>query len=229
MTPTKSVLPPTNPRPFAVPESARPIWNALVEDCGVGVAVVDPEGVILFVGPGGCPGISGGTPLEAGQRLGSVLDEAVARERLDLVRRIAAGGAPVAIDGLVHGRLIRMTFRPLPWSEGPERAVLIVCTMGASHKPGAPGMDVIKARASDAGPLAKLTTRELEILRLIGEGLSTNEIAERLHRSVKTVEWHRVSLGNKLGVSNRVELARIAIAAGFVGMPEAPAGARPTA
>ena len=56
----------------------------------------------------------------------------------------------------------------------------------------------------------------MEILRLIGEGLSTSEIAENLHRSVKTVEWHRVSLGNKLGVTNRVELARIAISAGLV-------------
>jgi DNA-binding NarL/FixJ family response regulator len=44
---------------------------------------------------------------------------------------------------------------------------------------------------------------------------------------VKTIEWHRVSLGTKLGVTNRVELARIAIRAGVVGLAleaaEAPA------
>jgi DNA-binding NarL/FixJ family response regulator len=57
-------------------------------------------------------------------------------------------------------------------------------------------------------------------LKLIGIGLSTADIARRLERSVKTVEWHRVSLGEKLGVTNRVELARIAIAAGLVSLDE---------
>jgi DNA-binding CsgD family transcriptional regulator len=45
---------------------------------------------------------------------------------------------------------------------------------------------------------------------------------------VKTIEWHRVSLGEKLGVVNRVEIARIAIAAGLVGVDE-PAPVSPAA
>jgi DNA-binding NarL/FixJ family response regulator len=78
----------------------------------------------------------------------------------------------------------------------------------------------IRTRYDDMGPLASLTSRELDIIRLIGAGLSTAEIAKRLHRSVKTIEWHRVSLGNKLGVANRVELARIAIGAGLVSLDD---------
>jgi DNA-binding NarL/FixJ family response regulator len=50
--------------------------------------------------------------------------------------------------------------------------------------------------------------------------MSTIDIAKHLGRSVKTIEWHRVSLGEKLGVVNRVELARIAIAAGMVSLDE---------
>ena len=53
----------------------------------------------------------------------------------------------------------------------------------------------------------------------IGEGLSTSEIASRLHRSVKTIEWHRASLGTKLKAANRVELARHAIKLGLVKDP----------
>ena len=64
-------------------------------------------------------------------------------------------------------------------------------------------------------PLENLTPREREILGMIGEGLSIPEIAERLYRSQKTVETHRLALGRKLGANNRVELARIAIRHGL--------------
>ena len=77
------------------------------------------------------------------------------------------------------------------------------------------GCAVVVAQFNDFGSLSVLTEREFEVLAFIGEGLSTAEIAQRLHRSVKTVEWHRRLLGSKLGATNRVELARIAIRAGL--------------
>jgi PAS domain S-box-containing protein len=68
---------------------------------------------------------------------------------------------------------------------------------------------------SDAESIALLlTAREREVLALIAEGLTVPEIARRLHRSRKTIETHRLSLGRKLGVDNRVKLARLAIQAG---------------
>lgn len=50
---------------------------------------------------------------------------------------------------------------------------------------------------------------------MIGRGYSIPKIAEKLFRSQKTIETHRQSLGRKLGASNRVELARIAIQVGL--------------
>lgn len=50
---------------------------------------------------------------------------------------------------------------------------------------------------------------------MIGRGHSIPQIAEKLFRSQKTIETHRQSLGRKLGVSNQVELARIAIQTGL--------------
>ena len=63
--------------------------------------------------------------------------------------------------------------------------------------------------------LDALTPREREVLTLVAQGLSLPEIAEKLHRSLKTIETHRLSVGRKLKASNRVELTRIAIAGGL--------------
>ena len=49
-------------------------------------------------------------------------------------------------------------------------------------------------------PLDELSDRELEVLRLIGEGHSTRQIAENLHISVKTVESYQGHLKEKLGL-----------------------------
>lgn len=71
----------------------------------------------------------------------------------------------------------------------------------------------------DAGAeslLEQLTPRELEILRLIGRGLSRAEIANLLHRSLKTIDAHHTSIMRKLDIHDRVELALYAVREGLV-------------
>lgn len=60
-----------------------------------------------------------------------------------------------------------------------------------------------------------LTAREREVLQLIAEGSSAKEVADRLKVSPKTIETHRANLYAKLGVSNAVELTRIAVKEGI--------------
>lgn len=62
-----------------------------------------------------------------------------------------------------------------------------------------------------SGPEEKLTDRELEVLRLYGEGWSTEEIGERLHLSPKTVEVHRANMKQKLGFTSTPQFQRFAI------------------
>src|SRR5207344_3429735 len=57
---------------------------------------------------------------------------------------------------------------------------------------------------------AGVTTREAEVLRLLGEGLPNAEIAQRLYLSVRTVEAHVSSLLGKLHARNRAQLATVA-------------------
>ena len=61
--------------------------------------------------------------------------------------------------------------------------------------------------ASGAGnPIASLSDREFEIFRVIAHGLSTRDIADRLHVSPKTVEAHRMNIKAKLGLDTAAEL-----------------------
>ena len=57
----------------------------------------------------------------------------------------------------------------------------------------------------------ELTAREVEVLRLVAQGLSNAEIAEQLIISVLTVKAHMRSLYNKLGISSRSAATRYAI------------------
>src|SRR5208337_3762070 len=59
-------------------------------------------------------------------------------------------------------------------------------------------------------PLDALANRELEVFRLIGQGVKTAEIAERLHLSVKTIETYRDRIREKLDLRDGVELAHYA-------------------
>jgi two-component system response regulator NreC len=61
-----------------------------------------------------------------------------------------------------------------------------------------------------------LTDREREILALIAEGLSNQEIAQKLFISIKTVQTHRTHIMEKLDLHNRAQLVRYAIRKGLI-------------
>lgn len=69
------------------------------------------------------------------------------------------------------------------------------------------------ARPAPAGSAHKpeLSPRELEVLRLVAQGLSTRDIAETLNRSVKTIETHKMALKDKLGADSPAQLVRLAL------------------
>jgi two-component system response regulator NreC len=68
-----------------------------------------------------------------------------------------------------------------------------------------------------------LSLRETEVLRLIALGLTSDEIADELHLSRRTVDAHRRRIHRKLGLGTRWELVRYAIARNLIGDPEAAA------
>jgi DNA-binding NarL/FixJ family response regulator len=70
--------------------------------------------------------------------------------------------------------------------------------------------------STDRAKLDKLSPRQLEILKLIAEGLGTKEKARRLNISAKTVETHRAELMQRLDIHDVAGLVRFAIKMGLV-------------
>ena len=73
-----------------------------------------------------------------------------------------------------------------------------------------------RSSRGEVTPTDPLTAREQEVIKQIAEGLSSEEIADRLVISKKTVDRHRANILEKLGMRNRVELTRYAIKRGLV-------------
>jgi DNA-binding NarL/FixJ family response regulator len=74
----------------------------------------------------------------------------------------------------------------------------------------------VGGRAEDPG-LSSLTAREVDVVRLVAQGLSNAEIAERLFLGVTTVKSHVARVLTKLGLRDRVQVVVFAYEAGLAG------------
>jgi ATP/maltotriose-dependent transcriptional regulator MalT len=120
----------------------------------------------------------------------------VGRTRLLLARALAEGERETAI---AEGRAALACFEELGAAAYADAAAALLRSLGV--------------KAARAGPkgIGVLTKRELEVLGLLGEGLSNPDIAERLFLSRKTVEHHVASVLSKLELSGRGEAAAYAV------------------
>jgi DNA-binding NarL/FixJ family response regulator len=101
-----------------------------------------------------------------------------------------------------------------------DELVLAVRAAVAGHSfisPAIAGEVLQSLRAGDGShddPLRKLTLRHREILRLLVEGHSAKTIAARLDLSPRTVEYHKYTMMENLGISTTAELIRFALQSG---------------
>ncbi|MBK7403647.1 MAG: helix-turn-helix transcriptional regulator [Phycisphaerales bacterium] len=209
------------------------MWNALLHDGDLCVTVCDRDGNILFSNEISeawrrweMAHASSQAPIETpAEGCADVTDQI----RLEIRRRVCDEGSSFAYESFCHGMRHRISVRPLEQADG-SRVALVVCRRMHPWERVEPdpatGTLAVDVPASDPGIIATLSPRELEVMILIGEGLSYAEIGKRLHRSVRTIERHRDRLGQKLGATNRVQIARFAIRAGLCELPIPPDEAR---
>jgi len=196
------------------------LWNCLACDSGARVALITRSGTYAYMNSETARLFGLDEPLLPGR--GTVMDTIagpVATELLSHIRAVLDSGETRRVDFVLNAQRCRATIATTEMEFQDERCVLVVGARSYVGNPVSEERPVLPSRAEDQGPLEVLTPREREILGLIGLGMTSAEIADRLGRSVKTVEWHRVSIGQKLGGRGRVALAQLALVCGLCAPP----------
>ncbi|MFG0244310.1 MAG: LuxR C-terminal-related transcriptional regulator [Phycisphaerales bacterium JB054] len=204
---------PDIPQESSVPAE---IQRLLQCEPGVGFAIVDGEGVVRFANARSAELFLQSKPEAAiNMSLEKLFGKEWAAERMAVLRQVSATGKPAIIRHIRHGKQIQSTLRLLSEPEDEEILYLVVTTEGEQDPAHPDAFEIVESKLAHLGPLEPLTRREMEVLALIGHGMSTKEIADTLHRSPRTVERHCDGLREKLQTANRVQLAEFARAAGL--------------
>ena len=150
---------------------------------------------------------------------------------LEAIKRVLAARPSTRIvvlttfaeDGNVYAALRAGAAGFLVKDDDPERMVDAVRRAAAGEQLLAPSVlrrvvERFLAAEEQAAPTVPpgLTERELEVLALVGTGLSNAEIAEELHVGVTTVKTHIAAAMEKLGLRNRIQAAVVAHRTGLV-------------
>jgi len=142
------------------------------------------------------------------------------------IARIAPGCPIILLSGIDDARFIREALKVgvkgfVQKSQGADDLVQAIEEVRGGRLYVSPGasqaiVDACATPDDQGGPGSHLTPRERQVLQLVGEGKSTKQIAEVLHISVKTAEFHRGRLMKKLNVHDTANLVRYAIREGWI-------------
>jgi len=178
---------------------------------GVGFSLIAPDGTLLFANAKAADMFLGFEPEDAiGKTLTELYGERWAAERLEVFQQIMESGRPAIMRHIRRGKRLQSTIRLVDADEGDSPHFAVFTVEGEHDPDNASEFDVVESDVVHLGPLEGLTRRELEVLALIGHGMSARDIARVLYRSPRTVERHVEGLREKLGNSNRVQLAEFA-------------------
>lgn len=105
--------------------------------------------------------------------------------------------------------------------QSPPEIVGTFASLADARRSGVEADALVLARGTEPEPADEiapepLTPRELQVLEMVGEGLSNKAIAERLGISDQTVKFHVASIGGKLGAANRTDAVRRAVRQGLL-------------
>jgi DNA-binding CsgD family transcriptional regulator len=195
------------------------VWDALAREPDTGVSIVDDRGTIVYCNQQAIDRFleQGRTPDQViGRDLHSLYPEPFVEERLGVIHRVVSQNKPVLFRSIWRGRQQRSWIYPVHDEAGdPTGRVLIITRRveGDTTPPAKPtdeAFERVDAEVIDLGPLDILSTRELVVMALLGQGYSLKDTAKKLHRSVRTIESQRDSIARKLQLSDRGALIEIA-------------------
>jgi len=139
------------------------------------------------------------------------------------IARIAPECPVILLSGVDDTRFVREALKVgvkgfVQKSQGCDELVHAIEEVREGRLYVSPGASqaIVDGMSTPASDGSRLTPRERQVLQLVGEGKSTKQIAEVLHISVKTAEFHRGRLMKKLNVHDTANLVRYAIREGWI-------------
>jgi DNA-binding CsgD family transcriptional regulator len=143
-----------------------------------------------------------------------------AKDRIKIHREVMESGVVQSHFRLMDDTRVISTVYPLDESAFGHKGVFILVQDASVHSKFLEGYDIPMIASSNLYKLEPLTARELEVLHHVASGLSTRQIADRLHRAEKTVEHHINAIHSKLDTSSRAQLVRWASERGIQSFSE---------
>lgn len=187
------------------------------------IMLFDIENTIFYANNMAANGFNGETAESLiGLNLKDLVPEEWMTERAHYLQHAISTGRVITILEIIEGVRLCSRVKSLVFEHNGEEQELIMYTVEPVIpadliwiRKTTPAEDLFDANCVDLGTLNLLSERELEVLALMGQGLRQKEIAERLFRSVSTINRHRESIGEKLGVTDRADLIMLARKAGL--------------
>jgi FixJ family two-component response regulator len=148
---------------------------------------------------------------------------------LDLLEELRNRGGTIPVIvvtafGEVHSTVRAMKGGAIDVMEKPTRDQVMLDRVHQALEQDRRTRASLASRADAVARYARLSKREVEVLKLIIAGKANKEIAGDLERSTKTVEAHRAAIMRKLGARSIAEVVRIVLLAEESGNPLIPSG-----
>jgi len=171
----------------------------------------EPDILLLDLKMPGLDGLATLQRLQASRNKTRVIVLTASDDKNEFVQAMKLGTSGIVLKQTATELLIksiRKVHAGEIWLDSHTTAAVIRTFVAAEEAPGPPGIPQVTSRERERSPLSQ---REREIVALVAQGFKNKEMAEKMFISEQTVKNHLHNIFDKLGVSDRLELALYAI------------------
>lgn len=211
---------PLSDTPTSITPNASELWSCLTMDPTSGILLVSRDLRVLYANEVVTKMLFGKQTTTSdiiGRLLSELYPPQAYAERVRMADTVAESGKPMLSRTIWNGQQMVAWIYPLGHEEDQVTSAkvdqfLVVMRPDTSDfktlSESTPDTNIYQTQYIDLGQARQLTHAELVVLALIGQDMTLREIAKHLHRSIKTVEAHRLCIGRKLEFTNRGELIK---------------------